>query len=375
MASAPVFHLAAIGGDCMAKTKNKAVQPECPAFKPNYRYTDKMVADLTQIAAGRELILHSPFIPKWEVSLRREAIIRSAHSSTAIEGNRLSLKQVSELSEGREIMATRKDKQEVLNYLAALEKIDTLTDGNRITEKNVLRIHKMLTKGTLESPVDSGAYRKQYVVVGNRMTGEVIFRPPANEDVPALMETLITWLDSAQAHALDPVIEAGIAHYEFVRIHPFVDGNGRTARVLATLILYLRGFDAKQFFCLDDYYDSDRPAYYQVLRNVDGKTLDITGWLEYFVEGVKVSIAAVKERIARLSTERLRRTKQGQIALTERQMKIVERMTHEGRIAAGDVAGMFKITRQAALKEMNKLVEMKVVQLMGKGRGAYYSMV
>jgi Fic family protein len=272
-------------------------------------------------------------------------------------------------------MATRKDKQEVLNYLAALEKIDALTDGKKITGKNVLQIHKILTKGTLENSGDSGVYRKHYVVVGNRMTGEVIFRPPANEEVPGLMEALVAWLDSSQAKTLDPVIEAGIAHYEFVRIHPFVDGNGRTARVLATLVLYLRGFDAKQFFCLDDYYDSDRPAYYRVLKNVDQETLDITGWLEYFAEGVKVSIAAVKERIARLSSERLRRTREGQIALTDRQMKIVERMTHEGRIAAGDVAGMFKITRQAALKEMNKLVEMKVVKLTGKGRGAYYSMV
>lgn len=67
-------------------------------------------------------------------------------------------------------------------------------------------------------------------------------------------------LSSPQAKSLDSIIEAGIAHYEFVRVHPFVDGNGRTARVLAALILYLRGFDAKQFFCLDDYYDSDRPA-------------------------------------------------------------------------------------------------------------------
>jgi predicted ArsR family transcriptional regulator len=83
----------------------------------------------------------------------------------------------------------------------------------------------------------------------------------------------------------------------------------------------------------------------------------------------------VKERIARLSSERLRRTKQGQIALTERQMRIVEGLLHEGRLAAGDVARMFKITRQAALKEMNKLVDIQVVKLSGKGRGAYYSMV
>ncbi len=99
-----------------------------------------------------------------------------------------------------------------------------------------------------------------------------------------------------------------------------MDGNGRTARVLATLILYLRGFDSKQFFCLDDYYDSDRPSYYRALQGVDQNTLDLTNWLEYFVEGVRVSIEAVKERVVRLSSERLRKAKKGQIALTERQM-------------------------------------------------------
>ncbi len=67
-------------------------------LKPNFRYTDKIVNNLTKIAVAREVILHSPLIPKWEVTLRREAIIRSAHSSTAIEGNPLSLEQVSALS-------------------------------------------------------------------------------------------------------------------------------------------------------------------------------------------------------------------------------------------------------------------------------------
>ncbi|MBI5099202.1 MAG: Fic family protein [Nitrospirae bacterium] len=343
-------------------------------FKPKFRYTNKIVSDLTQIAAARELVLNSPFIPKWEISLRREAIIRSAHSSTAIEGNRLSLEQVSDLAQGREIMATRKDKQEVLNYIKVLETIGKLTDG-KTHESNLLRIHKLLTQGTLENSSDCGVYRSRYVVVGNRLTGKIIFRPPSNEDVPGLMKALIAWVNSPEAQSLDPVIEAGIAHYEFVRIHPFVDGNGRTARVLATLILYHRGFDAKQFFCLDDYYDSDRPAYYRVLQSVDQNTLDLTKWLEYFVEGVKVSIATVKERVIRLSSERLRKAKKGQIALTERQMKIVERIIRDNKIAIGDVAREFEISRQAALKEMNKLVGLKVVRLKGTGRGAHYELI
>lgn len=341
-------------------------------FKPNFHYTHSIVNNLTLISAARELILNSPLIPKWGLALRREAIIRSAHSSTSIEGNRLSLEQVSDLAHGRKVMATRKDKQEVLNYLKALEDIEKLTNGKKITEKNILNIHKMLTQGTLENPSDCGTYRNRYVVVANRLTGEVIFNPPSNEEVPGLVKDLVEWLNSSEVKELDPVIEAGIAHYEFVRIHPFVDGNGRTARVLSTLILYLRGFDTKQFFCLDDYYDSDRQAYYRVLQSVNPNTLELTNWLEYFVEGVNMSIAAVKERIIRLSSERLRRMKKGQIALTERQMRIVEFINQNEKITIGDISKMFKITRQAALKEISKLVNLNVVKLIGKGRSAHY---
>lgn len=341
-------------------------------FKPKFKYTHKIVNLLTRISTARELILNSPLIPKWEVTIRREAIIHSAHSSTSIEGNNLSLEQVKELAKGRAVMASRKDKQEVLNYLKALENLDKLSDSKKINEQNILKIHKILTKDTLENPADCGAYRNKYVVVANRFTREVIFRPPANEDVPRLVKELTEWLNSSETKELDAVIEAGIAHYEFVRIHPFIDGNGRTARVLASLILFLRGFDIKRFFCLDDYYDSDRQAYYKALQTVDQKALDLTKWLEYFVEGVNVSINAVKERVVRLSSERLRKTERGQIALTERQMQIVEFINRNGKITNHDVREMFKISDRASLKEIKKLANLKVIKSEGKGRSLYY---
>lgn len=341
-------------------------------FKPNFKYTNQIVNNLLKISNAREVILNSPFIPKWEVTLRREAIIRKAHSSTAIEGNMLSLEQVSELAHGREVMASRKDKQEVLNYLSVLENTGKLTDGKRIAEKDILSIHRMLTEGTLENNSDCGRYRNRYVVVGNRFTREIVFKPPGNKDVPGLVKALVEWLNSEEVKEFDSVIEAGIAHYEFVRIHPFIDGNGRTARVLATLILYLRGFDTKQFFCLDDYYDSDRQAYYKALQSVDQETLDLTGWLEYFVEGVNISIDAVKEKVIRLSSERLRKTKRGQIALTEKQIRIIEFINQNGRIRNRDIREMFKISDRAALKEIRKLLDLKVVKAEGKGRSLSY---
>jgi len=346
-------------------------------FKPKFKYSDQMVGLLTRIAVAREVILGAPLIPRWEISLRRDAIVRSAHSSTSIEGNNLSLEQVSDLAAGRKIMAKRKDKEEVLNYIQVLEKLDTLSTSGEITEANIKNIQKLLTVNAIDDFRDCGVYRcetNKYVVVGNRLTGEISFRPPANEEIPQLMKDYVEWLNSDKARGLDPVMAAGIAHYEFVRIHPFVDGNGRTARVIAALILRLRGFDTKQFFCLDDYYDMDRAEYYKALRAVHPQTRDLTHWLEYFAEGVAVSIDAVRVRVVRLSTERVKTGKKGQIALTERQMRIVEYINKQGQMGIADVAAMFKISRQAALKEIGKLVDLDVVRREGQARASYYVM-
>lgn len=344
-------------------------------FKPKFRYTNKIVKLLTKIAAAREVIMNSPLIPKWEVDLRKEAIIHSAHSSTSIEGNRLSLEQVTDLALGREVVATQKDKQEVLNYLNVLGKIGELIIDVYIDERDILKIHYMVTKDTLENSEDCGAYRGRYVVVGNPFTGEVFFRPPGNEEVPKLVKDLLSWINSKEAKELNPIVEAGTVHYEFVRIHPFIDGNGRTARVLATLILYLRGFDTNQFFCLDDYYNSNKQAYYRALQNVDQKTLDLTNWLEYFIEGIYISTQAVRERVIRLSSERLRKTRRGQTALTERQMRIVEFININGKVTNKDIRNMFEISSQSAHKEILKLVKLGVVKSEGKGRGTYYKLV
>lgn len=144
---------------------------------------------------------------------------------------------------------------------------------------------------------------------------------------------------------------------------------------MATLALYKRGFDTKRFFALNDYYDQDRRSYYEALKSVDQNILDLTSWLEYFTEGVGVSIKAVKDKVIGLSKDIKFLKERGQVALTERQMKIVEWIVENDMITIGDISEMFKISRQAALKEMTKLVSMGVVKLKGKGRGAHYVLV
>ncbi len=347
-------------------------------FQPKFKYTQRIVNNLLKITQARDVILNAKIIPKWDVSLRREALIRSAHSSTAIEGNKLTLEEVSQLALGRKITAVRKEKQEVLNYLNVLQNIQDYQNDGKVTEKLLLKLHKDITKETLDLPSDEENYRKVQVVVGNKLTGEVVFTPPKTEKVPQLTKALLGWINLLKRSAgyrrfnqeieLHPVLIAGLSHYKFVRIHPFVDGNGRTARALATLILYIRDFDIKRFFTLDDYYDIDRKAYYAALKSVDENNLDTTQWIEYFTDGVLISINEVKKKILSLSVK-----KTGpQIALTEKQMRIMEKIVTNGKITSGEIQEMFKISRQAAYKELKKMIELGVIEPRGEGKAVYY---
>ena len=341
-------------------------------FLPAFTYSHAMVKRLAAIAAAREVILHAHLVPKWEISIRREQLVRAAHASTAIEGNPLSLEEVSRLAEGRDVMAVRRAKDEVLNYLRVLEHIDTYQIAGQITEEKILALHRDITRETLVDPATEGAFRKVRVVVGNRHTKEVVYSPPPPKDVAPMMAALTTWLNSDEAHQMHPVLVAGIAHYELVRIHPFVDGNGRTARALATLILAMREFDIKRFFTLDDFYDSDRPAYYAVLKAVNTSYPNCTVWLEYFTEGVEISLYRVKERVLLLSSDEHRKVVRGQVALSERQMKIIEFIHANGSIKTSDLVTLFHISRQAALKELSQMTEKELIQMKGIRRGAHY---
>jgi Fic family protein len=340
-------------------------------FEPNFNYTDRIVKNLTFIAESRAIVMGAPLVPNWEVSLRKEAILRSAHSSTAIEGNPLTFEEVSALANGRDVMARRKDKEEVMNYLEALKRIPDFSSRNPFMPKDLLEIHKILTKGTLDNPDDEGILRNRQVYVG-RANGEVVFMPPTTEDVPELIDEFMEWFNSPDLDTIDPVIVAGLTHYELVRIHPFIDGNGRTARIMATIVLYKRGFDLKRFFALDDYYDHDRPGYYAALKSVNQDTLDLTEWLEYFTEGVAVSMKTVKEKVLGLSKSAKFLEEKGQIALNDRQIAIVERIISEGQITNRDIRSMFGISDTAARTEISKLMELEVLKRIGQGRSIRY---
>lgn len=131
-------------------------------------------------------------------------------------------------------------------------------------------------------------------------TRAVIYTPPPPGAVPGLMQELVAWLRSEST--IHPVLVAGIAQFQLVHIHPFVDGNGRTSRLLSTLALYSSGYDFKRLFTLSEFYDRDRAQFYRAIQNVREQDLDLTGWLEVFIDGLATQLSEVKaegERIIR----------------------------------------------------------------------------
>jgi len=346
-------------------------------FIPKYTITDKVINNLTLIASAREVIEQAHLVPQWEAKLRRQAILHNTHSSTAIEGNKLTLKQVEDLADGKKVIATEKDKQEVLNYFKSLKDIPKVAQKGNITTKDLLRIHNIISKNTLRNDSDSGAFRKKQVFVGKRIFDGTGFReiveymPPPTKDVPRLVEEFIKWLNLDKTWEINPVILAAIVHYEIARIHPFIDGNGRTARLFATLVLYLSGFDHRRIFALDDFYDKDRQSYYGALKTVQQCDGDLTKWVEYFTTGVARSVTEVKDAVIKLKSAINVKGKK-QITLTPRQMKIIEHITSNGKVSNKDLQATFKISAQAVHKELGKLLELEIIKPVGKGRALHY---
>ncbi len=330
-------------------------------FNPHFTYTHKLVNKLLKINSIRDFIVNAPVIVEMESTLKRESRLKSAHHSTAIEGNPLSLNQVDRLSKGIKIEGQKRAMQEVLNYLKVLNNMDTYIEDGKITKNTLLKLHENITHYTVEYTYLEGQYRTEPVYVVNSAR-DVVFKPPNANQVPYEMDNLLLWINNS-AHELNAVISAGIIHYEFVRIHPFVDGNGRTARALAALYLYMSGFDVD--FTLDEYYDHDRQAYYDALNSADEKTQDLTTWLLYFLEGFLTSIEQIKNRIIIFPEKQ-------KIKLSAKNLKILEYIHLNGSITNSEVQKLLNISRQGAYKDLRNLMDKGIIQKKGGSRSTYY---
>jgi len=265
-------------------------------FHPAFTITNHITAGLTSIERARGFLEAAALSEAWVKEMGRRALILEAHHTTHIEGTRLTLAQAEQLLEGKPIPEAHPDDvRELLNYKKAFDFVsDYLEHGGPITEGLVREIHKRLVEGVRGEASAPGEYRKIQNYVVNSTTSEIVYTPPPAHDVPIMMAELVDWLN--QEKEIHPVLVSGIVQFQFVHIHPFLDGNGRTSRLLSTLCLYRSGYDFKRLFTISEYYDRDRAAFYRALQSVREHSMDLTGWLEYFVEGLTTQLDEVRER-------------------------------------------------------------------------------
>lgn len=263
-------------------------------YNPKFRITNNITTSLTKIERARGFLDATELSEAWIGALQERALILEAHHTTHIEGTRLTLEDSEKLLQGKEIRgADPDDVKELLNYKEAFELVsDYLNAGDQITEGLIREIHKRLVRNVRGDKGAPGEYRKIQNYVANSKTGKVIYTPPPSEAVTLLMSDFITWI--REEKEIHPVLLSGIAQFHLVHIHPFVDGNGRTARLLSTLILYQKGYDFKRLFSISEFYDRNRPDYYNAIQSVRENNLDLTGWLEYFVSGLATQMREIQ---------------------------------------------------------------------------------
>ena len=253
----------------------------------------------------------------------RRALLLEAHHTTHIEGTQLTIDQAVRLWEGADVKNVNpEDRRELLNYRNAFDLVaSSLVGGEPVTETLIRAIHAELVAGVRGGEGAPGAYRTMQNHVADAVTRQIIYTPPPPHDVGPLMQEFVTWLrDPGEVH---PVLVAGIAQFQLVHIHPFVDGNGRTSRLLSTLVLYRAGYDFKRLFTISEFYDRDRAAFYSAIQRVREAGMDLTGWIEYFVRGLATQLIEVQERsTAALAAEQLGREHR----LSPRQVAVLDEL-------------------------------------------------
>lgn len=324
-----------------------------------FTFTPAIVRHLQSIERAREQVRLTLLPPVLAEQMRLAARVRSTHYSTAIEGNRLTLAEASQaLIEKKRFRGRERDVREVANTFAALEQVERWSDtGESITEERIRRLHGLVYRG---QRAKATAYRDGQNVIRDG-TGGIVYLPPTAPDVAGLMGELVVWIARHEADLPTPVV-AGLAHYQFVTIHPFYDGNGRTARALATWILYRGGYDLGRFYSLEEFYAQDLTGYYAALvthphhNYYEGRSeADLTPWLNYFLDGMAVIFGRVAGEVARIPADRAELPAIS--GLDARGRRVLALFDSRQQIGSAEVAALLSVATRHARGLLTRWVE------------------
>ena len=340
-------------------------------FKPKYTITNKLLANIKRISEIISELNNRNFPHVVLLDMERRARAISAYSSTSIEGNPLPLTDVKRILKNKPEFA-RDSEKEVLNYNQALIELDNLIKSGQeiFNTKLILKIQQAITTGLIES-YRCGKIRQEPVFVNNPKTRQTVYLPPDHQDVEKLLEELFFYLDKNK-NIIDPLILAGIFHKQFVIIHPFIDGNGRTTRLATKALLAKMGLNTFHLFSFENYYNQNVSRYFEevgVLGNyyeIKDK-IDFTSWLEYFTDGIIDELLRVVKELEKeiVSPEK---------ELKEHHQKIITYLKKKGYITDKDYSTLTERAKATRILDFKKLISDGIIEKVGKGKATYYKM-
>jgi len=340
-------------------------------FEPKFNITSKLLENIKRISVIVANLNNRHFSKLTLVKLEKTAREVSSHSSTSIEGNPLLLTDVKKIIKNRP-ENLRDSEKEVINYNQALEVLDAdIRNNSTIFSLDlILKTQKVVTS-ELINDFNSGKIRQQPVFVNDPITRKVIYLPPDHKDVKSLLDDLIKYITSNK-NQIDPLILAGIFHKQFVTIHPFIDGNGRTARLITKVLLADMGLSTFNLFSFENYYNQNVSKYFENV-GIRGNyydledQIDFTSWLEYFTDGIIDELLRV---IKILNSE----TISPETSLKPYHHKILDFIKKNDFIADHDYAKLTNRAKPTRNKDFNKLIELGLIERFGKGKATYYKL-
>jgi len=343
-------------------------------YSPRFRYTPTVLSNLGTVERLYGSITAEKLILSLSFKLTRENAILATHYSTSIEGNPLSMAEVTNIVLGDSIPAT-KSELEVKNYFEALNRISVLAKSKKpLSIDLVLELHGLCMK-SMENKTP-GKLRDSMVIVGHRGNKGLVVKhnPPAHTslDITKLLTDVFSYINSNTD--ILPLIVSGILHHEVAYIHPFYDGNGRVTRLLTAYYLMCHGYDVTKYFILDDYYDIDRIQYSDKLHSAD--TGDKTEWLEYYLEGIAHSLKAALNRINTAMSTHVESVKGDKRAIvTPREEDVLQVIIDLKSIRTLDVVKHLGVSRQQAASLLRNLVDKGIIKKFGITKSSYYELV
>lgn len=358
-------------------------------YVPKYTITTDILRNIGLVEAAREVIENAPLVPAWEMRFQEEAKLRAAHYGTVLEGNDLTMGEAKIIIDQNigtvgdaataGVVARERDVQEVINYRNVLDFIGRVkSDEHEYTQETLLEIHRLVTEKIINKE-STGSFRKTQVILRNSITGEVGFRPPQALEVPFLIDEFLRWLNGEYGRKEHAVLRAGVTHYVLAAVHPFIEGNGRTARAFATMVLFAEGYDIKRFFALEEYFDKHADEYFGALMQVSNQSprledRDLTPWLTTFTQALALELTRIKEKVRELSVDIKMKQKMGkQVTLSDRQMKMVEYLNANGQITMAEARSLLTmVSEDTILRDFRYLMEKGVVKKTGSTKAAKY---